>query len=429
MLIGFLIPSYILILATYGFWLYCRIIFDELLFDHSDMAFYAWLAFVIYLHITSIRTLNTRYGYTETTFVHKNPWIQGILYATLMPIVILDWKWMKGFSLFLAQTWKKFWIVLLFVKLCAIGSIWGVIVGYMDYENYEQYIGWLGFSICVTALFLVKFTFFLDIYVWVMYLAPFGIYWVLFLILLPFMKCCQCASWWVGQHLKSDESYEYEEEVKDVKPYVRQTSADDIENDGGDEEELPGYGEGGNMATERSLEVRGNYGRGSRYEVGVDVDPNDATSAAVPNKKVKKVKKRGSRGCCCCKSSTKPKLSKEAQEEVIKEKRLKRVYKTPIEQLWFFARVWRALNNKYCSFCDWEMLSWQEEYVCDVGHIIHLTCAKVKWVGNKVCPLCVKQPATMPADWDPNYGKENAVEDEEVYSDAVPDVPMKPNAA
>jgi hypothetical protein len=309
---------------------------------------------------------------------------------------------MKGFSFFLAQTWKKFWVILLFAKLCAIGSIWGVIVGYMDYENYEQYVGWVGFSTCVTALFLVKFTFFLDIYVWVLYLAPFGIYWVLFLILFPFMKCCECANWLVGRHLKSDESFEYEEEEEVGKPYARQASAEDIENDGGDEEEeeLPGYGEGGNMATERSLEVRGNYGRGSRYEVGANLDEqNDAINEAVPNKKVKKGrKKKRTRGCCCCKTSAKQKLSKEAQEEVIIEKRRKRIYKTPIEELWFFARVWRALNNKYCNFCDWEMLSWQEEYVCDAGHIVHLTCAKVKWVGNKVCPLCVKQPATMPAD-------------------------------
>jgi hypothetical protein len=92
MLIGFLLPSYVLILATYGWWLYCRLIFDGKLFNNSDMAFYGWLLFVIYLHITSIRTINTRSGYSKDTFAHKNGWIQWMIYISLLPLVFLDNK-------------------------------------------------------------------------------------------------------------------------------------------------------------------------------------------------------------------------------------------------------------------------------------------------------------------------------------------------
>lgn len=174
------------------------------------------------------------------------------------------------------------------------------------------------------------------------------------------------------------------------------------------------------MATDRSLDFRGANGRGDQYKV-------DEENQEKPVKKVKKINQKQSRTCCSCcrKKSAKEKAIK---EEPVKEQVPIRVYVTPIEELWYFARVWRALLPRYCNFCDEEILSWQEEYFCNIDHILHLECARVKWIGNKVCPLCVEEPDERPRDFVPVYGKERAVLDEEVASEEVQSIPMKPNA-
>lgn len=74
-----------------------------------------------------------------------------------------------------------------------------------------------------------------------------------------------------------------------------------------------------------------------------------------------------------------------------------------------------------------EVRNHEEEFHCEIGHLLHLDCAHVKWVGNKVCPLCVEQPATIPHDIDPNRNKENVILDEEVESTERAEIPKKPN--
>lgn len=94
-----------------------KIIFEEHLFDHADVLIWCWLLTVIYLHISCIRTINSRFGYSKTTFSHRNKAVQGLIYLTLLPLVLLDWKCARNFSFYLAQTWAKFWFIIFLVKL------------------------------------------------------------------------------------------------------------------------------------------------------------------------------------------------------------------------------------------------------------------------------------------------------------------------
>mmetsp|Transcript_21889 Transcript_21889/g.19431 ORF Transcript_21889/g.19431 Transcript_21889/m.19431 type:complete len:193 (+) Transcript_21889:41-619(+) len=191
MLIGWLIPSYVLYWNVYGWWVYCKIIFDEdELFEHSDLLMYFWLMFSIYLHVVTIRTLTSRYGYSKTTFTHNNKVIQGGIYLFALPLVFLDWECARNFSFFLAVTWRKFWFLIFIVEAAAVGSVWSVILLHMDYNDYWHYIGWIGFSSSFTILALVKFAWLLRLYVWLFYLVPLILYWVLYILMWPFLKCC-----------------------------------------------------------------------------------------------------------------------------------------------------------------------------------------------------------------------------------------------
>lgn len=89
--IGFLLPTYILIICTYGWWLYSRIVWYDM-FKNSDLLFYLWLVFIVYFHISVIRTINSRYGYTKNTFTVKNQWGQWALYLLGFPFLFMDWQ-------------------------------------------------------------------------------------------------------------------------------------------------------------------------------------------------------------------------------------------------------------------------------------------------------------------------------------------------
>jgi len=100
--------------------------------------------------------------------------------------------------------------------------------------------------------------------------------------------------------------------------------------EGGDEEEFDNV-----MGTDRSLEVNGHYDRAERnrnngryLETENEMNPNNQES------------------------SSRELRSKDTDDEKDKKKKDKKkkrkVYKTPIEDLWYFARVWRALQPRYC---------------------------------------------------------------------------------
>jgi hypothetical protein len=336
-------PSYVLYLATYGWWLYCRLIFDKELFEHSDMLFYLWLVCLVFFHISSTRTIHTRYGYTKTTFTHHNKWLQGMIYASCLPIVFFDWPCARNFALFLTQTWRRFWPVIFLFKAMFVASIWAVIVVYMDYNDHWQYYGWLGLSICASLVVLVQFATLLKLYVWIFYLAPFLLYWVLYLIMWPFFKCCACARWCLGLNkVRKDDAEVGEANEADI---------DDIENEGGDEEDF-------NMNSDRDLNVRAD-----KYRIDDEENKYLETDA---NLNTGGKKKKGKKKKSPAKKNKKAEKKDEGEEKEEKKpnpkKKQKKVYKTPIEDLWYFARVWRALQPKYCHHCHYEIQGHTEEF-------------------------------------------------------------------
>mmetsp|Transcript_21889 Transcript_21889/g.19432 ORF Transcript_21889/g.19432 Transcript_21889/m.19432 type:complete len:126 (+) Transcript_21889:770-1147(+) len=125
------------------------------------------------------------------------------------------------------------------------------------------------------------------------------------------------------------------------------------------------------MRTDRSLEGNGHLGRAERYrpdarylETEHELNSNNQNS------------------------SSKDQKSKDTDDikgaDKQKGKKKRKIYKTPIEDLWYFARVYRALQPRYCHHCEKELRNHHEEFFCDAGHNLHSKCAKVKWVGNNV---------------------------------------------
>lgn len=227
----------------------------------------------------------------------------------------------------------------------------------------------------------------------------------------PFLKCCSCARSCLGLNKKRKDENDIsvsEEGKADVQDEAVVYEGGDVESDEGGDEEDPENG----LGTDRSLDVNGHLDRVDRYRV------DDRYLETDDNLQGGKKKKN--------KINFEEDESEEDQQKVKKQKKKRKVYNTPIEDLWYFARVWRALQSKYCKYCENELLNHHEEFVCDLGHILHVKCAKVKWVGNKVCPICVKQPEHRPKYLDKNFNKNKAVLEEEIESSEMSEIPKKP---
>lgn len=176
-----------------------------------------------------------------------------------------------------------------------------------------------------------------------------------------------------------------EEELHDSQSQKPEIEA---EHEGGDEEE-------GLPDTDRNLNVNGLYDRANRYRERDEDDKNLETEAGL-QENAKGSKKKKKRGKSKSKKKSPNKKAKKAQSKdgpvnvkkgADKETKAKNAMKRDlrnIHELWFFSRVRRCLQPKYCNHCDDEIKDHHEDFTCDVGHVLHLECARVKWVGNKV---------------------------------------------
>lgn len=384
--IGFLIPSYFLTIGVYGAWLFCRLVFGYM-FDNSEILFYFWLATIVYLHVASIRTINSRYGYSEDTFKCKNKFGQWFIYGTGFPIVFLDWECPRNFSLFIAKTWHDFWVPLFFVKAALVGSVWAVLSVFMEYDNTLQYFGWLVFGTLYTIFVFINHPWVLKLYFLVFYFVPFIAYIILWVVTWPFIKifgacwgkCCRKSSY--GD------------------------TDSQVEHEGGEEDEE-------SKRTDRDFGVD----RRVNYRTDTDADRLETNAGLSENRKNKKKRRKGKKN-----RDDRPVDHDDNQPSRNPNKDI------DLDEYNFFSRAWKCIQPKYCDHCDHEIRVHQQYFIWDVGHMLHLLkWAHVKWVGNKVWPIWVKPPATIPPHLDPNYGKENILNDEEVEIDNAEET-NKPN--
>lgn len=219
--IGFLIPTYLLIIYTYGWWLYSRITWVNA-FNNSDMVFYLWLVLLIFFHIGIIRTINSRYGYTKDTFKVENFYGQWLLYILWFPLVLLDWKWMRNFSFYIARTWEKFWFILFILKIGAIASVWVVLGYYLDKNNQRELIS-VNFVFGFTVITFMNHPWIMKIWLLVIYFIPFIVYIIAKVIIYPFTFCLW---WWFCWRKISDDS-----SANDSR-----SNRSDVANEGGDDD-------------------------------------------------------------------------------------------------------------------------------------------------------------------------------------------------
>jgi hypothetical protein len=277
----------------------------------------------VYLHICHIRTINTRFGYSDTIFKHRKKPIQWGIYLSGLPVVLLDWECARNFSFFLAQTFCKFWPIIFLLKASIVASIWIVIGIYMDYGNHWEYYGWLGLSLSTTVLALCQFGYFLKLWAITVYLVPFTIYWIVYLFMLPFMACCSCARYCMGREKKQTDK---PEELGEDNSNKIAEFKNDGEYEGGDDEE--------EYNTARNVNSDGYYGRAEAYR---DDEENRyvETDANIAGTKKKKMGKNAKKA----KKTSKPK-EKNAKSPTKRDMRR-------LEDLYFFPRVWRCLHPKY----------------------------------------------------------------------------------
>mmetsp|Transcript_25928 Transcript_25928/g.25732 ORF Transcript_25928/g.25732 Transcript_25928/m.25732 type:complete len:170 (-) Transcript_25928:178-687(-) len=128
--------------------------------------------------------------------------------------------------------------------------------------------------------------------------------------------------------------------------------------EGGDEEDPDGA-----LHTDRSMNLRESQRRSEKYRIEED---RIETEGNLNNRK--SISKRES-----SKEEDEKDQKDKKKKSNKKDKKKRKIFNSPIEDLWYFARVWRALMSKYCHTCDKEILSYQEDYQCDIGHTLHVS--------------------------------------------------------
>lgn len=432
--IGFLIPTYLLIISAYGWWLYSRIVWFDM-FNNSDMVFYLWLAITVYFHIGLIRTINSRYGYTKETFTVKNFYGQWALNLLGFPLVFLDWKWARGFSFYIAQTWNRFWIVLMLIKILAIVSVWVVLGYFLDVKN-DQKIVSVFFVICFTVIAFINHPWIMKIWYLLVYFVPFIVYIIVKIIIYPFTFWTWCLACWKCCK-KSEESEEYDS----------RSNRSDVAHEGGDEEESGFPEDINNLDSARGFEPKikkkkvkkakgkakskpkaSKSDRSKNYlesdiEKGDQSQPNEHldTNTPIDDKSDKKKKIKRS------KSKEKPnEQGKQKEDDKNKVKKGDRDTKD-LDSLNFFSRGWRWLKARYCIKCDRMIKVHHPEFQWDIGHYLHVKCAKVKWIGNNVWPIWVKEPTSKPIEVTTHSRRIEAPVEEEIEESEHAEIPMKPN--
>ena len=126
------------------------------------------------LHIESLRTIHTRLGYDKHTFYPKGGIALSISYAFGLPFVFLDSPGVVGFALYLAKAWRKYWLVLLWVKVGILVSMYMILSFHIEDQDDEtiRAIGQTYFSVTITVLLFMIFPWAWKIYTLIFWIVP-----------------------------------------------------------------------------------------------------------------------------------------------------------------------------------------------------------------------------------------------------------------
>lgn len=133
--------------------------------------------------------MNSRFGYSKTTFSVKNDYGQWAVYLLGFPLVFLDWKCARGFSFYIAQTWNRFWIPLFFLKIGAVASVYAVMGRFLDTDAYKEILC-VFFVVSFTLMAFMNHPWVMKIWLLLVYLVPFIVYLIIRIIIFPFTFCC-----------------------------------------------------------------------------------------------------------------------------------------------------------------------------------------------------------------------------------------------
>jgi len=90
----------------------------------------------------------------------------------------------------MAQTFRKFWIILSLIKIGICLSVYLVLSFYIKPGDVLEPIGQSYFAASFTLLMLMTFPWVYKLYVIIFYIVPWVIYMIVWIILFPFEKCC-----------------------------------------------------------------------------------------------------------------------------------------------------------------------------------------------------------------------------------------------
>ena len=286
----------------------------------------------------------------------------------------------------------------------------------------------------------------MKIWFLMVYLVPFIIYIIAKIIIYPF-TFWMC--WWKCCRKKSEDSDAYDS----------RSNRSDVAHDGGeDEEHKAEYSEDINnldsardfdskelkksktkKKTKSKSKSKSKSSSKSKKEdrsknyISSDLEKQDQsmknenleTNAPLeeePNKKkkVKKSKKEKAEGA--------PKEDKIKEKEDDKNKIKKGDRDTKdLDSLNFFSRAWRCLKARYWVQWDRMIKVHHPEFQWNLGHILHVKWAKVKWIGNNVCPIWVREPKNKPIEVTTHTRRIETPIEEEIEESEHAEIPMKPN--
>jgi hypothetical protein len=151
----------------------------------------AWFICIILFHMASLRTIHTRVGYNKETFYPKDGISLAFSYVFLLPFVFCDSPTLIGFVLYLAKAWHRYWIVLMFVKIGILASMYLLLSFYIENEDNKEMraVGHTYFGVSMTLLMVLIFPWVWKITTFVFYIIPWCLYTIGWLLAYPFEKC------------------------------------------------------------------------------------------------------------------------------------------------------------------------------------------------------------------------------------------------
>ena len=244
---GFAIPHYVLIMLTYGWWVWNFIVFDDI-FDDFRAMMALWFFAILWLHMHSIRTIHTRVGYDEKTFYPENKVALGFSYGFLLPIIFFDSKSGRGFVYYLARAWENYWIVLYIIKGLILALAYFPLSFYIEGKDDEaiRAVGHTYSGISITVLMCMIYPWFFKTFVCLFYIIPWILYTIGWILLFPFEKWCacvkRCRDKYKSKRVEESYSYSYSEEY-------------DGGSDEEEEQKKPNYDNEDDEDTKRNLEI------------------------------------------------------------------------------------------------------------------------------------------------------------------------------